>query len=272
MPFQGVLQFKGGIDGWSETYYPMANSTIDEAHTHLQALAEVRARCVAPPSELFYLRTSDINVKRDALRSLPNTRNNPLLGEDGADANFVALLLRWSSGSLFTRAQYMRGIPDFICTTGGTYTPSGQWTQPFTAFLHEMTSGRWGIRTQQPLGPVSVTAWSVDQGDALKAVFVTAADIAVIVGTIIRVRNGGNGNVANGRYIVTDVTDPRHFKAYRYPKPLPQEGYWVPQMIVERIDTVIQVINRINIRGITHRDQGRPFGAHRGRRRVRAAS
>jgi hypothetical protein len=269
-PFRCQFFFKNDIDGWSETHFTATAADIDQAHAQGQVLAQLRSRLVANPAEMIYIRTSDDAVKRDALRSLPDFANNAAYGNGTAAAPFVSLLLRLSSGSLYTRTVSLRGFPDGIEVAGGRYDPAGvfAWQQNYTAYTSELLSGRWAVLSK--VNPeFLVTNWVPQVPDQTRVTITSAIAPALAVGDRIQVIGASPLSDLKGEWVV--FSSPA-VNQYVIGRDRPSSSPWMLGLKIKRTVRTARTINRFNTRGISHRDQGRPFGAHRGKRRAATAT
>lgn len=267
-PIRVTFFFKRDIDGWSETYFS-TNPTITQVDLDAITLADLRTRLVSGPCEMTRVRCSDDAKKRDRLIRVPAFKNNSVYV--GCDPSFTALRLNLQSGPDYARSLFMRGIPDSV-VTNGEYNPGGSvsFTNALTAFTSELASGRWGVATRLINSPVGITAFTPVGGPSLAWNVTTGAPFTPVFGEVVQVLNGGPLNGANRKWRVSGITDATHLQVL--PVGPASAIFFLPGMQIKRLFLNVQSIDRINNAGITHRDQGRPFGQHRGRRRALARS
>jgi hypothetical protein len=262
-PIRVTFFFRQKTDGWSETYYSM-NPNIVTVENEAAVLADLRSVLVSPPCEFFRIRISDDDVKRDRLIRTPNYLNNDQ--HLGAEPGFTSVRLPIQSGTLYVRSLYLRGVPD-SAVQQGEYFPNGNvnFKNGMTAFLTELRSGRWGVATTLDNIAVQIATWELVVGPEVIYAVKTLGAFGGSFGEVVQILGGGPGNGINGLWRMDAITAADQFKVR--PVGVHTSVIFQPGVTIKRRQKTVKVIDRVVTPNVTHRDQGRPFGQHRGRRR-----
>lgn len=114
--FQQAGVFGTAAQGWSETYYTQASSP-DVAYNQMVPFITDRCSLLAQPAEFQAVRISDVAIKRDS--GLFPVFGVPSFNPDyQADTAWNAALIHMTSGSIYWRQLYLRGIPDGVFAYG----------------------------------------------------------------------------------------------------------------------------------------------------------
>lgn len=269
MPIQRCTFFFGlDQEGWSETYFGDF-ADVDSAKDAAGILAELRRAMLTEDCFLVGWRISQEDIKRDArLQIKTDPRNGPFRNTVPI---FTAVDVRMESTSLYRRTLYVRGLPRDVAGQP-SFNPSGPWMTRFTSFANELTRtanhpSTWGIKVlkQLPVG-INITAAArlVAPGR------VTLSQIADWDQTVFKpgkrvIVNAPRGTDMRGQAVIDSFPGTKDMTV-RFPRYIAKE--WIPGMSARLVDYELKYFDKIFVRGLTHRDTGRPFGLPVGHQRA----
>lgn len=191
------LTFKQSVlagASWTETYWDVSNVVqLSTALNHATELAMLRVRMLAPNIDLTSIRASDVAIDGDSIINAigpapANAAYNPAFNTDTPDFVWTELKVRCEAGTRHRSIRGFSGLPDGVTFSTVRAPTHVQWIVAWTAFEHEMLSGRWGIYAldlEQGSNPqAAITA----VGSAGATVTITAAISPGTIGQLIHVR------------------------------------------------------------------------------------
>jgi len=261
------LFFAGLNQGWSETYYKVANTGAAVYTSVVQSLLPKRMACLAVPYQCTAGRISDDQVQRDSILWKPIGYSR-FDGSYPGDTPWQAYNLRLAAGMSHWRQLYVRGVPDVAFTFPETAVPQGQnsWFLALVAFRNEMISGGWSLKVKSKTGAApKLGVKALTRTTAAIMMTETYLDHQLNPGDFVQFYNFKNVVVKPGVRQVTSTPSPQQFLVnYALPDP------WIgsPLVSVKKVVYEYPLIDDYSERGWTHRIVGRPFGQQRGRRSV----
>lgn len=289
MPFARMTFFFQLLkNGWTEIYWGSYGTLLSELVPQAQTYATKRMVISGLRVGITYIRISDDEVYRDSTVSrdgyyavangtdpLPpelDVGGNPaaIIATDPSPANhaFVAAKMRMSSGVLYRRIAYWRGLPEDAEPAPGDslITSVPGYSDSFDALKTELTNGKYYFRVQDRGTTVASTAINpVTSFVAGSPPTITTVNAFPAVGTLVKLTgfrgttdvrytgrvatSSGNTGTLLGQVSGTTLHNPKGYVHQILPTYLP--------------------IQSVIVDGITHRPVGRPFDLGRGRSPVR---
>jgi hypothetical protein len=150
--YKGVLFFAGGINGWTETYYPVA-STPAGAAVNLLAIATARVDILHTACFIGRATISDVIIRGDSTSIL----STPEPGTSVDVAGFLdldcALIVRWQVGVYARNKTFIRGVP-VGQTFDMIYDPTVGYSAAFANYISVVIANSvMPITTRNPTPP-----------------------------------------------------------------------------------------------------------------------
>lgn len=272
--------FKMGRYGWQEVFWK--NAAVPQALTvppDASAVVDARRVVLCNAASVVAIRfTDDTNAQPAQLYrinrpGLGSSLNNPTLDNENAPSCF---LYRFYGAAPATRRNfYLRGCPDFqmqVDATGSS-VPNAAFDGLVRNFVKSLKDNAWGMRymvtgRRGQVGRMPVVDLTVDT-TSYKFVL-TVTDHGLTDGSIVNVhgfRTGDLGRLNGLRRIA--VIDPNKIMVPVGPGNTPASAY-VTGADVSTVSYSVNIFdhNMTEFIDYTTRNTGRPFGQHRGRRKV----
>lgn len=265
--FKCVIENENQGQGWSETYYNVANS-LSLCRAAFNGLINARKAMMAAPATPTQSIISDITVPRVTYPQPESLEFDTYVSD--SDTPWQAWRSKFQDVASGARTNiYHRGIPDGVFDKKNPTNPDVvQFNNAYGTFAATIVSGGWVIRsktTRTTGNQVAITSVSaaVQTGQS----WIGVADTApAALGGLITVYNVRGLPRAIGlvRVLEKDDMGKRLKIAYTVPPSYNYAslGYYVPLGAA-----VIGPITSVSGAGVTLRKAGRVFGAHRGARR-----
>lgn len=251
--------------GWSETLFS-TRANLVEVMADAILLFPKRVNCNGNDVNLYWIRVSDDEIKRDSLvypvpEGNQQSKNRDL--GDSEDAN-TCLDVQLKAGLLHRRFIYMRGIPDNCITVGGAFTPTPAFTPNFGIWGAALTAGPWGLKYLNTVNAQVNIAGMVQDGTTGFVTVTTAAAHGLVAGDYVNVTGIQGATRARGVHRVLSAPTATTFT---YKIKLIMQPY-VAFGQTRKVATTVESFNFAQPLRVSRRDTGAPFDRPRGRRRV----
>lgn len=252
--------------GWTETIYSAKTSIVD-ALAAAQSLARLRISMLGTDAFLTNLRVSDDLVKRDSFvwQNPSSSQGTSVHNAKPSDIPNTCLVCRMESGPQYRRTLYIRGQEDDCTTNGGVYTPTPNFVDAFDQWANELITNGWSIRHRNLLElPAQIATAVQTLPDGIVTV-TTATDTDVTQGGIVLIKGCVGATQLNGEWTVLTKPSARSFTV----KVGAIVGTYFGGGNATAQAFLLDPINNVFVRGVSHRITGRPFAGRRGRRTAR---
>ena len=253
--------------GWTETYY-LVSASFAAARTSTLNLMTKRAKLLTTGATLFSARISDDAVQGDATIVNGNV-NDPIDKTQAIDTPWQAYGVTLRSTFLYRRPLYIRGLPDVIFAANFSADDGdfrAAWNKALTTFLNALKAEPWCIKVKlrgadAPRTPVAVINFAVPN-----ITITTTAPSGIAAGQKFTLYNYRPNPQLNGVHTAGSVGP----NTITFQSLISNLGFYTSGATVAKVLVAYLPIDDYSLEGVTKRNTGRPFGAHRGRRRLPA--
>jgi len=282
MPVYKVTYFmRYGTFGASFSLLRTSGAIIDNVNP-ARNLRSVFGQLLGVGVELPYYRISDVAIKRDSLYQeepaivIGNTTSSgspnswvqiKAAQDDPPDFGNVAILIDLFVSAVSKGRVFLRLVPDSLVKYPGGMDISGNWDKAFTRFQKLLKADSWQVST------AASTAVN-PQYDIVDLDFVVLGGLLTVTtlvnhtfapGDTVRIGRTKNTSGVNGTYKVSTTPAANQFVVRLTSTPSLGDQ---PSGYAREITPAVQNIDTANIKGVSARKCGRPFGASVGRRSV----
>lgn len=258
------IQASGRIGGWSENFWSSLTD-LTTCQVKAASLKNLLNNLTGAQAYCARYRISDANTFRNVITVELNTAGPQPVGSGNPDADYpsTALQLELRGAPNYKTNQWLRGLPDSVTTTSGTYNPPGYFLTAMSALIAELTSGS----NQWSLNVLNVAVVPKLVSGLTNAGVVTCLGHGFATGARVRIKGFKGITGANRVWSITNLTVDT-FSLNLYTPPV---GFSVvPGTPTARLQTYIQPqISGGRVVRVTSHKTGRPTGLLGGRRRTR---
>lgn len=245
--------------GWSESFHTTLTN-IASINALITAFTQARVQFLTSQAVLLNVRVSDDTLFRDiGTRPVLGGQIGSVSGRAAVpDATVVFLM---SSGALYKRYMYCRGLPATYCDQR-QFNGAAAYFPAILAFANFLKSNNIAIYAQSNPGTAQiVTGYANPPG-----MFAVAADIVgLAVGTYITITAPRGTSIPRGKFRVVATPDLKHFQLHGWPLTTDPTAL----AYVRSSTKALQAVDGAQVNDIGERKVGRPFGLRRGRARAR---